>query len=300
MKKILIAGGTGFVGKALIKHLINCGYIVNVLTRRNSIDTTENIQYFKWDIENGFIDEKAFEGVTKIINLTGENITEKRWTEKRKVEIIESRIKAIDLLFKYVKTTGSNIHSFISSSATGYYGAFTSDEILTEESNNGNDFLANVCEKWEKSALQFESLGITTVILRLGVVLGKEGGMYKKLAPLAKLGINTTLGNGKQYLPWIDIRDLVRLYEFILKTNEIRGIFNAVSSKHIMMNDFSEALLQSFGKKSFLPNAPTFLIKLFFGEMSVMLLNGSRVANERIKKAGFKFEYSSIEKTFFM
>lgn len=148
--------------------------------------------------------------------------------------------------------------------------------------------------------MQFESLGITTVILRLGVVLGKEGGMYKKLAPLAKLGINTSLGNGKQYLPWIDIRDLVRLYEFILKTNEIRGIFNAVSSKHIMMNDFSEALLQSFGKKSFLPNAPTFLIKLFFGEMSVMLLNGSRVANERIKKAGFKFEYSSIEKTFFM
>src|SRR5690606_10132987 len=197
------------------------------------------------------------------INLTGENITEKRWTEKRKVEIIESRIKAIDLLFKYVKTTGSNIHTSISSSATGYYGAFTSDEILTEESNNGNDFLANVCEKWEKSALQFESLGITTVILRLGVVLGKEGGIYQRLAPLAKLGINISLGNGKQYLPWIDIRDLVRLYEFILKTNEISGVFNAVSSEHISMDDFSKALLQSFGKTSFLPNAPAFLVKLF-------------------------------------
>ncbi|WP_257656322.1 TIGR01777 family oxidoreductase [Parapedobacter lycopersici] len=300
MKKILIAGGTGFVGKALIKHLINCGYIVNVLTRRNSIDTTENIQYFKWDIENGFIDEKAFEGVTKIINLTGENITEKRWTEKRKVEIIESRIKAIDLLFKYVKTTGSNIHTFISSSATGYYGAFTSDEILTEESNNGNDFLANVCEKWEKSALQFESLGITTVILRLGVVLGKEGGIYQRLAPLAKLGINISLGNGKQYLPWIDLRDLVRLYEFILKTNKISGVFNAVSSEHISMNVFSKTLLQSFGKMSFLPNVPAFIIKLFLGEMSAMLLEASKASNEKIKQTGFQFEFDTFEKSLFM
>lgn len=300
MKKILIAGGTGFVGKALIKHLINCGYIVNVLTRRNSIDTTENIQYFKWDIENGFIDEKAFEGVTKIINLTGENITEKRWTEKRKVEIIESRIKAIDLLFKYVKTTGSNIHTFISSSATGYYGAFTSDEILTEESNNGNDFLANVCEKWEKSALQFESLGITTMILRLGVVLGKEGGIYQRLAPLAKLGINISLGNGKQYLPWIDLRDLVRLYEFILKTNKISGVFNAVSSEHISMNVFSKTLLQSFGKMSFLPNVPAFIIKLFLGEMSAMLLEASKASNEKIKQTGFQFEFDTFEKSLFM
>lgn len=123
--------------------------------------------------------------------------------------------------------------------------------------------------------------------------------MYQKLAPLAKLGINTSLGNGRQYLPWIDIRDLVRLYEFILKTNEIRGVFNAVSSEHIMMDDFSEALLQSFGKTSFLPNVPAFLVRLFLGEMSVVLLKGSRVSNYKIKQTGFKFEYSTIEKTFF-
>lgn len=300
MKKILIAGGTGFVGKALIKHLINCDYMVNVLTRRNNINSTESIRYFEWDIANGFIDEKAFEGVTKIINLTGANITEKRWTEKRKVEIIESRTKAIDLLFKYVKANDFRIDIFISSSATGYYGAITTEEIFTEKSNNGNDFLASVCGEWEKSAFQFESLGVATVILRKGVILGKDGGMYQKLAPLAKVGINTSLGNGRQYLPWIDIRDLVRLYVFILKTNGISGVFNTVSSEHIMMNDFSKALLQSFGKTSFLPNAPAFLVKLFLGEMSVMLLKGSRVSNEKIKQTGFKFDYSSIEKTIFM
>lgn len=300
MKKILIAGGTGFVGKALIKHLVNCGYMVNVLTRRNKISSMENIRYFEWDIKKGFIDEKAFEGVSKIINLTGANITEKRWTEKRKVEIIESRTKAIDLLFTYVKTRNFSIDIFISSSAVGYYGAITTDEIFTEKSNKGSDFLASVCRKWEKTALQFDSLRVATVILRKGVVLGRDGGMYQKLAPLAKLGINTSLGNGRQYLPWIDIRDLVRLYEFILKTDELSGVFNAVSSEHIMMNDFSKALLRSFGKTSFLPNVPAFLVRLFLGEMSVMLLKGSRVSNYKIKQTGFKFEYSLIEKTFFM
>lgn len=300
MKTILIAGGTGFVGKALIRHLTNCGYIVNVLTRRRSNINTENIHFFQWDVDKSYIDEKAFESVTKIINLTGANIGEKPWTPKRKIEIIESRTKSIDLLYTYVKTRNYSINTFISSSAVGYYGAVTTEEIFTETSNNGNDFLASVCEQWEKSALQFESLGIATVILRKGVVLGKDGGMYQKLAPLAKVGINTSLGNGKQYVPWIGIRDLVRLYHFILKTNGISGVFNAVSSEHITMNDLSEALLRSFGKKTFLPNAPAFLVKVFFGEMSVMLLNGSKVANEKIKKAGFKFEYSSIEKTFFM
>lgn len=294
MKKILIAGGTGFVGKALIKHLVNCGYMVNVLTRRNKISSMENIRYFEWDIKKGFIDEKAFEGVSKIINLTGANITEKCWTEKRKVEIIESRTKAIDLLFTYVKTRNFSIDIFISSSAVGYYGAITTDEIFTEKSKNGSDFLASVCRKWEKTALQFDSLGVATVILRKGVVLGRDGGMYQKLAPLAKLGINTSLGNGRQYLPWIDIRDLVRLYEFILKTDELSGVFNAVSSEHIMMNDFSKTLLQLFGKTSFLPNVPAFLVRLFLGEMSVMLLKGSRVSNYKIKQTGFKFEYSFL------
>ncbi len=297
MKKILIAGGTGFVGKALIRHLVNIGYMVNVLTRSNNINSTENIQYFEWDTENGFIDEKAFEGISKIINLTGENITEKRWTEKIKIEIIQSRTKAIDLLFTYVKANNCRIDIFISSSATGYYGAITTDKIFTEKSDNGNDFLASVCGEWEKSALQFESLGVATVILRKGAVLGKDGGMYQKLAPLAKFGINTSLGNGRQYLPWIDIRDLVRLYEFILKTNEISGVFNAVSSEHISMNDFSKALLQSFGKTSFLPNAPTFVIKLLFGEMSVMLLEGSRVSNEKIKQVGFRFKFAALTKS---
>src|SRR5690606_40053642 len=121
---------------------------------------------YKWDYKKCLIDESTKEGVNKLMNLTAANIAEKRWTEKRKVEIIESRKKAIDLLFRYVKTNNFRIDIFISSSASGYYGAITTDRIFTEESDNGNDFLASVCGEWEKSALQFESLGVTTVILR--------------------------------------------------------------------------------------------------------------------------------------
>lgn len=297
MKKILIAGGTGFVGKQLIDFLVGKGYSIHVLTRKPRANPLENICFFRWDIERQYIDKKAFEGVEILINLTGANIGEKRWTNDRKKEIIDSRIKSINLLYQYISENKFNITTFISSSAVGFYGAVTTDKTFAETSEIGNDFLASVCQKWEDAALKFNDLGIRTIILRKGVILGKDGGMVKKLSPLAKLGINVSLGSGEQYLPWIDIRDLVRLYDFILSNTQLKGIFNAVATEQITMNDFSKVLLKSFGKKSFLPNAPAFVIRLLFGEMAVMLLEGSKVSNEKIKTTGFIFEFDTIEKS---
>lgn len=297
MKKILIAGGTGFVGKQLIPFLVEKGYSIHVLTRKPSANSSKNIRFFQWEIERQYIDKKAFEGVEILINLTGANIGEKRWTEQRKKEIIDSRINSIDVLYQYISGNKFNINTFISSSAVGFYGAVTTDKTFVETSENGNDFLASVCQKWEDAALKFNDLGIRTIILRKGVILGKEGGMVKKLSPLAKLGINVSLGSGKQYLPWIDIRDLVRLYDFILSNTQLKGIFNAVATEQITMSDLSKALLQAFGKKSFLPNAPAFVIRLLFGEMAVMLLDGSKVSNEKLKTTGFIFEFDTIGKS---
>ena len=297
MKKILITGGTGFVGKQLIPFLVEKGYSIHVLTRKPSANSLKNICFFQWDIERQYIDKKAFEGVEILINLTGANIGEKRWTEQRKKEIIDSRIKSIDLLYQYISENKFNINIFISSSAVGFYGAVTTDKTFVETSESGNDFLASVSQKWEDATLKFNDLGIRTVILRKGVILGKEGGMVKKLSPLAKLGINVSLGSGKQYLPWINIRDLLRLYEFILSNAQLNGIYNAVATDQITMNNFSKALLKSFGKKSFLPNVPAFVIRLLFGEMAVMLLEGSKVSNEKLKTTGFSFEFDTIEKS---
>ena len=297
MKKILIAGGTGFVGKQLIPFLVEKGYSIHVLTRKPSANSSKNVRFFQWEIERQYIDKKAFEGVEILINLTGANIGEKRWTEQRKKEIIDSRINSIDVLYQYISENKLNINTFISSSAVGFYGAVTTDKTFVETSESGNDFLASVSQKWEDATLKFNDLGIRTVILRKGVILGKEGGMVKKLSPLAKLGINVSLGSGKQYLPWIDIRDLVRLYDFILSNTQLKGIFNAVATEQITMSDLSKALLQAFGKKSFLPNAPAFVIRLLFGEMAVMLLEGSKVSNEKLKTTGFIFEFDTIGKS---
>ncbi len=297
MKKILIAGGTGFVGKQFIPFLVEKGYSIHVLTRKPSANSSKNIRFFQWEIERQYIDKKAFEGVEILINLTGANIGEKRWTEQRKKEIIDSRINSIDVLYQYISENKFNINTFISSSAVGFYGAVTTDKTFVETSDNGNDFLASACQKWEDAALKFNDLGIRTIILRKGVIFGKEGGMVKKLSPLAKLGINVSLGSGKQYLPWIDIRDLVRLYDFILSNTQLKGIFNAVATEQITMSDLSKALLQAFGKKSFLPNAPAFVIRLLFGEMAVMLLEGSKVSNEKLKTTGFIFEFDTIGKS---
>jgi uncharacterized protein (TIGR01777 family) len=297
MKKILIAGGTGFVGKQLINFLVGKGYFIHVLTRKPSANSIENICFFQWDIERQYINKKAFEGVEILINLTGANIGEKRWTNDRKKEIIDSRIKSISLLYQYISENKFNINTFILSSAVGFYGAVTTEKTFAETSERGNDFLASVCQKWENAALKFNDLGVRTVILRKGVILGKDGGMVKKLSPLAKLGINVSLGSGEQYLPWIDIRDLVKLYNFILSNAQLNGIYNAVATEQMTMNDFSKALLKSFGKKSFLPNAPAFVIRLLFGEMAVMLLEGSKVSNEKLKNTGFYFEFDTIERS---
>lgn len=295
MKTILVAGGTGFIGKQLIEYLIEKGYKIHALTRDKSKQDT-NTHFFHWDIEKEYIDIKAFEGVSTIINLTGANIGEKTWTSKRKKEIIDSRIQPINLLYKYVTQHGLQIETLISSSAVGYYGAVTTEQIFTETTENGSDFLATVCREWEQTALHFEKIGTRVVILRKGVVFGQGGGILKVMAPLVKLGINVSIGKGNQYLPWIDLRDLNHIYDFILTNNGIQGVFNAVASEHITMNDFSNKLLSSYGKKSFLPNAPAFMVKLALGEQSVMLLNGTRVSNEKLLKQGFELQYDTLSK----
>ncbi|RZK48496.1 MAG: TIGR01777 family protein [Pedobacter sp.] len=303
MKIILIAGATGFIGKSLVKYLLNQGYHVHALTRKNKTEEHPNLKWFSWNPLTGTLDPEALKDVEVIINLIGTSIAEKRWTRTRKKILLNSRVKPIDLLFKAIKAQvnkngHTTIKTFISSSAVGYYGAVTSSKIYQETDSPGNDFLASICVQWENAAKQIATLGIKTYILRKGIILGKQGGMYKKMAPLAKWGINIALGNGKQYLPWINLSILLQLYKTIIENetqakaahktleavSENPTIFNVVSASHMTMNQFSSKLLAAFGKKSYLPNIPAFIIKVALGEMSVMLLEGSRVSNEKVSK----------------
>lgn len=269
----------------LNNKLSDKGYIVRILTR-----TQKKENDFSWDIANNFIDEKAFENLDYIIHLAGAGIAEKRWTPKRKEEIITSRTKSTELVFNKIQELKVPLRGFISASAVGYYGAKTTDKIFTETDLPANDFLGNVCQLWEKSVLEFDEIEIPTTIFRLGIVLSKKGGALEKM----KTPIITPIANGKQYIPWIDINDLTNMFIFAIENN-VTGIFNAVAPEQQTSYSFSR-LLAKKTKRLFVPiGVPTFLLKLIFGKMSIILTTGSRVSSDKINNTGFQFIHKKLE-----
>lgn len=287
MIKILITGGTGLVGRHLQKKLIEKDYEVVVLSR-NPKQKNE----FKWDVENGFIDPSALKGITHVIHLAGAGIADKRWINKRKKELINSRVKSANLLFQKVKELEIPLKGFISASGIGYYGAITSEKIFSEEDLPENDFISKICVKWEASAKQFEQLNIPVTILRTGVVLSKNGGALQKMnTPL----FLSALGNGNQYMPWIHIEDLSNLYIKAIENSKFVSVLNAVAPEHLTNETFTKTLSKII-KKPVLPmNVPSFVIKTALGELAYILLKGSRVSSNKIKELGFTFKFNTLK-----
>ena len=290
MKKVLITGGTGLIGKRLSFLLASRGYEVRILSRSNSLKN--NYKTFLWNVTEQYINDSAFEGLNHIIHLAGAGIADKRWSEKRKKEIIDSRVASTNLLYNTVKRLEIPLSSFISASATGFYGAVTSETIFKEIDKPAKDFLGKVCSLWERSIFQFKEIKIRTVALRTGIVLSKDGGALKKM----KTPVITALGNGKQYMPWIHIDDLCELYIKAIEDEQFKGAFNAVSSEHISNLSFSKKISKIFNHPFLAIGAPSFILQIVFGEMSTIILNGSRISANKIKQAGFKFKFENLEK----
>ena len=290
MEKVLITGGSGLIGRRLSFLLKSRGYEVRILSRSNN--PKNNYKTFVWNVSEQYINDSAFEGLNHIIHLAGAGIADKRWSEKRKKEIIASRVASTNLLYNSVKRLKTPLNSFISASATGYYGAVTSETIFEEKDKPAKDFLGKVCSLWEDSIFQFNEIKIRTVALRTGIVLSKDGGALKKM----KTPIITSLGNGKQYMPWIHIDDLCELYIKAIEDEEFKGAFNAVSSEHISNLSFSKKISKIFNYPFLAIGAPSFILQIVFGEMSTIILNGSRISANKIKQAGFKFKFENLEK----
>ncbi|QOG04002.1 TIGR01777 family oxidoreductase [Flavobacterium sp. MDT1-60] len=295
-KNVLLTGGTGFIGKHLTDVLIDSGFSVSILSRYPR-KNTPSITYYKWNLKDNFIEKEAILNADYIIHLAGEGIVEKRWTKKRKKAILESRIKPIELIFSILKENNKTLDAFISASAVGIYGANTSQEICTENTPPANDFLGTTCQKWENTADQITLLGIRTVKIRTGIVLGKDEGFLKKITPSFKAGFGAILGSGKQYLPWIHVEDLSQIYLKALVDAEMQGAYNATITDNTTNATLSRILAHLYGYSIWLPNIPPFLIKLGLGEMSIAVLEGQRVSSEKIQKAGFEFQYTDIEAT---
>jgi len=290
MRKVLITGGSGLIGRRLSFLLKSRGYEVRILSRSNN--PKNSYKTFLWNISEKTINDSAFEDLNHIIHLAGAGIADKRWSEKRKKEIIASRVASTNLLYNTVKRLKTPLNSFISASATGYYGAITSETIFEEKDKPAKDFLGKVCSLWEDSIFQFNEIKIRTVALRTGIVLSKDGGALKKM----KTPIITSLGNGKQYMPWIHIDDLCELYIKAIEDQEFKGAFNAVSSEHISNLSFSKKISKIFNYPFLALGAPSFILQIVFGEMSTIILNGSRISANKIKQAGFKFKFENLEK----
>lgn len=289
---ILITGGTGLVGNELRSLLIAEGYNVAILSRRKEI---KGIKSFYWDYEKGILDEEAIEFADVIIHLAGEGIANKRWSATQKQIILDSRVKTTNLLFSKSKKAKNKPKMIISASAVGYYGSGNTDKIFSEEDPAGNDFLASTALAWEKSVGKFRSIGIQTAILRIGVVLSKHGGALARMMMPVKFGFGAALGNGKQYLPWIEITDLARMFLFVLENLKTDDIFNAVGPDQISNSNFMKTLARTMNKPFFMPNVPSFVMKFLLGEMAVLLLQGNRVSSEKIQAAGFDFKYKKLE-----
>lgn len=289
MKKILITGGTGLIGKYLEKLLTNKGYKVVILSRNPKKENQ-----YKWDISKNYIDEKALENTLYIIHLAGAGIADKRWTVARKKVLIDSRVASANLLFNKVKELNIQLKGFISASGIGYYGAITSDTIFTEEDNSANDFISEICIKWEASTKQFEQLNIPVTILRTGVVLSKNGGALTKINTPLFLSI---LGNGKQYIPWIHLNDLCNLYLKTIEDSNFTGIYNAVAPEHQTNALFTKTLGKVILKPVIPLHIPNFVLKFFFGEMAIILLHGSKVSYKKTKKT-YNFKFTDLESAF--
>lgn len=295
MKKILITGGSGLIGKALAKQLLKRGYEISILGRKPDKETDLSYSNYYWDIDRGEIDEKAVENISCIVHLAGENISEKAWSARQKIIIEKSRVKSTQLLYQTCLEKEQWPKVFVSSSAIGYYGTFNSNKILTEENEPGEDFLAMIGKKWEAAADLFTQQGVRTVKIRTGVVLSKNGAAYPKMAKPAKFGLAAAFGTGKQYVPWIHLHDIVNIFIKAIEDENMHGAYNGVAPQHITNKELTKSIANGLNKNYWLPNIPGFILKVVFGEMSDILLKGTRISSKKIEKAGFSFKYPDIE-----
>jgi hypothetical protein len=291
-QNVLITGGTGLIGSRLTELLLGKGYEVSYLSRRKS--EIPNVKVYLWDVEKGYLAEEAIRKADFIVHLAGAGVADERWTNNRKKEILESRTYASGLLYKQLKQVPNGIKALVSASAIGIYGADRGEELLTETAPYGSDFLAGVTKAWEASVQPVAELGIRTVLLRIGIVLSEKGGALAKIAQPVRLGAGAPLGSGKQWVPWIHVDDVCRLFIHALENPQLQGVYNAVAPNPATNEELTKKVAEVLGKPIFLPNVPAFALKLAVGELAVSVLGSTKVSGQKITESGFTYRFPEL------
>ena len=291
--KILISGSHGLVGSALIKSLTANGHeVIRLVRHARTVGAPE----IEWQPDKGLIDKEHLEGLDAVVHLAGENIAEGRWTDEKKRAILESRVKGTALLSETLATLRRPPTVFLSASAIGYYGN-RGDELLTETSTPGNDFLADVYKQWEKATTPAAEKGIRTVLTRFGIILAEHGGALAKMLTPFRMGIGGRVGDGKQWMSWIALDDVVGAIQFVLRDGFVNGPVNFVAPIPVTNAEFTKTLGSVLSRPTFLP-VPAFGVRLAFGEMAdALLLSSQRVEPEVLKSRGFAFSFARLEPT---
>lgn len=288
--QIVITGCSGLIGSALVEHFFSLGHSIHCLQRNKNDDG------LIWNPEK--IDQLYKDGkhIDAVVHLAGENIASGRWTGKKKKRILRSRIQGTHEIASYFSNLNNPPKVMIFASAIGYYGS-RGNEKLTEETSLGTGFLAEVCQKWEEAAELASEAGIRTVYTRFGMVLSPQGGALQKMVPPFKAGLGGRIGNGKQYMSWISIRDLVSAVTHLLDNDELSGPFNIVSPTPVTNSEFTRSLGRAVQRHTIFP-VPGMVIKTVFGSMgNELLLSSSRVFPEKLLASGFTFRYTTLKET---
>ena len=308
-ERYLITGGSGFIGTQLIKQLLLEGHVVTVLTR----DEVKTLNHFDTVMKQAKIERNApnstqstvktitsFDQLTDddnfdvIINLAGQGIANKRWSDEVKQQLIDSRINTTRALYGYIKDTLIKPDVVISGSALGFYGFQHGDKQLNEFAQGDDSFSSKLCASWEAEAKPIEALGIRTCYLRTGIVLGKNGGALAKMLPPFKLGLGGPMGSGKQWMSWIHMNDIVGIIRYAVENETISGAINATAPTPVNNKTFSSMLGNALKRPAFLP-MPAFVLKLMMGQMAEeLLLSGQRVMPQKILDAGYSFTFKQL------
>ncbi len=295
IKTILITGGTGLVGKQVVNLLLEKGYKIHLLVRKNKNGlASPNLSVFQWDVFKRQIDPKCVAGVDAIIHLAGESIAGQRWTSKRKSQILSSRTESIRMIYNLMRSTDHQVRHVVSASAVGYYGD-RGDAVLTEESAASADFLAETCVAWEKAVDEGKQDGLRIVKLRSGIVLDAEGGILQQLLAPLKFGLGIVPGNGKQWLPWIHIKDASAIYAFALENEGMEGVYNMAAPSPVRMQEMMRVIARTANRSPLILTIPEFALKITMGEMSLIALESSRVSADKLMKTGYVFNYPSLQ-----
>jgi len=291
-KHILITGASGLIGTRLTKILLEDGYQVTHLSRSREHD--KGVRTFLWDVDKSWIEPGTFEDIDSIVHLAGAGIADQPWTEKRKQEIIDSRVKSTALLREELSNMQHQVKAFVSASGINYYG--TSEEKIFKESDvAGTDFLANVAWLWEQEVQKITALSIRVVELRTGMVLSNKGGAMDEFVKPIRWYVGAPLGSGNQWMSWIHIDDLCKIYIHALENESMQGAYNAAAPEAVTNREFMKTVAKALGRPILLPPIPKFFLKFLLGEMVSMAVEGSRVSSKKIQDSGFNFEFDKLE-----